>query len=134
MSKNVMAAEKIDAQPPKLISYYASEKTDKHWEDFEVAFFGLDPNKPKPERYLAASFSPEEFRYKLAALAYSVIFDPESVPEEVKRRIDQYAQQALANEKVREKMHVLEDCMKEFFEVVKKQQAGGPTNLLPTMP
>lgn len=119
---------------PKLMVYFSTEQTDKHWEDFENFFFGLDASKPKPERYLEAKFDKDEFKYKMTAFIYWLIFNPESVPEGVRKDVEKWAGEAMKNSMVAEKMETLEQCMSDFFKLIEKHKEGHTHLALPTTP
>lgn len=124
---NQEASVKKDEQSiPKLMMYYASILADDHWEDFENAFFNLDPQKPKPQRYLDADFDPQSFRFKMTAFFYWLIFSGKEVPPEIKEMVKEWSATALQHEAVKEKMDVFTKCMHEFQEVVKE---GGSSKI-----
>jgi predicted house-cleaning noncanonical NTP pyrophosphatase (MazG superfamily) len=107
---------KLKEALPKLKVYYQSVKTDAHWIDFEEAFFGADTSKPKPDRYRDINFGPETMSYKLAALAYWLVFSADNVPHEIKDFIEQKGLEALDDRTVFEKMNTLKECFDESIE------------------
>jgi hypothetical protein len=116
------ALKKLDHS--KLMVYLQTELTDQHWEDFENFFFGLDPNKSKPDRYLDAKFDEDDFRYKMTAFFYRLVFKPESVPNDIKNKVEKWAEIAMGDQVVKQKMEVLEQCMEDFSKLLKKVKAG----------
>lgn len=103
---------------PRMKMFFQTELTDRHWDEFEAAFLGVDLSKPKPARYFdIKKFDKDEFNYKLAALIYWLVFDSESVPPEIKKVIEEKGAELLVSDlTVKEKMQTLESCMAESIE------------------
>ena len=74
-----------------LNAYFQTENTDEAWLRFEEAFFGADRRLPRPQRYQGIRFEPGTFQYQVAQVLYWLVFDPASVPAEIKAEVAQMA-------------------------------------------